>query len=304
MSSDVIPAGSVGLNIDPSAADAAAAHRLAHLADEGGVDFVGVQDHLYHPEFLDAWTLITALAARTERLTLMPNVANTVLRAPAPLIKAAHSLSILTGGRVALGVGAGAAPPATAAYGGPERTPGQAVTAFEEALRVMRAMNGPGTDAVRFDGEHHHVRGARPGPFAERPVPLLVGAYRPRMLRITGRLGDGWLPSNGFAPPETIAAMQREIDAAAVAAGRDPREVRRVYNVMGTITDGSAPAAEGRRLTGPPDFWVETLLRYRADLGFESFLFWPVDADPEEQATRFIVEVAPRVRIATGQGGS
>ena len=101
-----IPAGSVGINIDPSATGAASALRLARLADESGLDFAGIQDHLYHPEFLDAWTLISTLTASTRRLTLMPNVANTVLRPPAPLIKAANTLSILSGGRIALGVGA------------------------------------------------------------------------------------------------------------------------------------------------------------------------------------------------------
>jgi alkanesulfonate monooxygenase SsuD/methylene tetrahydromethanopterin reductase-like flavin-dependent oxidoreductase (luciferase family) len=294
----VIPAGSLGLNIDPSAADLAAARRLARLADESGLDFAGVQDHLYHPEFLDAWTLITALAAGTERLAFMPNVAGTVLRNPAPLIKAAHSLSIISGGRVALGVGAGAAPPATVAYGGPRRTPGEAVTAFEEAMTVMRAMNGPGRDSVRFDGAFHHLAGARPGPFADRPVPLLVGAYRPRMLRITGSLGDGWLPSNAYAPPEAIPAMQREINTAAEQAGRDPREIRRVYNVMGTITGSGVPASEGAQVVGPPSFWTETLLGYRDRLGFDSFLFWPINADSEQQAALFAEEVAPQLRTA------
>ncbi|MGW3627954.1 LLM class flavin-dependent oxidoreductase [Streptomyces sp. NPDC000880] len=83
-----VPGGvlSVGLNIDPSATGTASALRLARLADESGLNFAGIQDHLYHPEFLDAWTLISTLTASTQHLTFMPNVANTVLRPPAPLI--------------------------------------------------------------------------------------------------------------------------------------------------------------------------------------------------------------------------
>lgn len=77
-----IATGSVGLNIDPSAAGLASTRRLAHLADEAGLDFIGVQDHVYHPEFLDTWTLITSLAAATQRVTFMTNVANTLLRPP------------------------------------------------------------------------------------------------------------------------------------------------------------------------------------------------------------------------------
>ncbi|MFF8957995.1 LLM class flavin-dependent oxidoreductase [Streptomyces sp. NPDC014894] len=294
-----IPAGSVGVNIDPSASGSAAALRLARFADDSGIDFAGVQDHLYHPEFLDAWTLVSTLAASTSRLTLLPNVANTVLRLPAPLMKAANTLGHLSGGRVALGVGAGASAPAIAAYGGPEHTPGEAVGAFEEALTVMRAMSDPEQRSVRFDGEHHQIRGARPGPFPERPVPLMVGAYRPRMLRITGRLGDGWLPSNGYAPPELIPGMRSVIDEAAEAAGRDPRSIQRIYNVMGTVTGEGTPASDGKGVVGPPGFWVDTLLRYREELGFDSFLFWPVDADSESQVALFAEHVAPHIRTRT-----
>ncbi|MFE5858822.1 LLM class flavin-dependent oxidoreductase [Streptomyces sp. NPDC056500] len=297
-----IPTGSVGLNIDPAAAGAASARRLAQLADDGGLDFAGVQDHLYHPEFLDAWTLVTTLAATTRRLTLMPNVASTVLRPPAPLIKAAATLSTLTEGRVALGVGAGAAPPASAAYGGPQYSPGQAVSAFEEAMLVMRAMSDPKQRSVRFDGEYHRLQGARPGPFPAEPVPLMVGAYGPRMLRITGRLGDGWLPTNTYAPPERVAAMQQTIDEAATAAGRAPSDVQRIYNVMGTITDPGTSPTEGQGLVGPPQFWVDTLLRYRGELGFDSFLFWPVNADSEDQAARFVEHIAPHLRTPKPEG--
>jgi alkanesulfonate monooxygenase SsuD/methylene tetrahydromethanopterin reductase-like flavin-dependent oxidoreductase (luciferase family) len=297
-----IPTGSIGINIDPSATGAASALRLARLADEGGLDFAGIQDHLYHPEFLDAWTLISTLAASTRRLTFMPNVANTVLRPPAPLIKAANTLSILSGGRIALGVGAGAAPPAVAAYGGPHYTPGQAASAFEEAMLVMKAMNDPGRRSARFDGEYHSLQGARPGPFPPQPVPIMVGSYGPRMLRITGRLGDGWLPSNGYAPPERIPGMQRVIDESATAAGRDPKTVQRIYNVMGTITGDTAPASEGQVIVGPPRFWVDTLLRYRQELGFDSFVFWPVNADSETQVARFAEHVAPHIRTTTSEG--
>ncbi|MFI5755539.1 LLM class flavin-dependent oxidoreductase [Streptomyces sp. NPDC051569] len=293
-----IPAGSIGLNIDPSASGVQAAQRLTRLAEDSGLDFVGIQDHLYHPEFLETWTFMTALAMSTQRLTFTTNVANTVLRPPAQLIKAASTLSLLSGDRVVLGVGAGAAPQATAAYGGPEYSPGQAASAFEESMRVMKAMSDPAGRSVRINGEYHQVNGAHPGPLPPRPVPIMVGSYGPRMLRITGRLGDGWLPTNAYAPPERVPEMQRILDESAAAAGRDPKAVQRVYNVMGTITDGG-PTSEGQSLTGPAGFWVETLGRYRDELGFDSFLFWPVNADPEAQTALFAEHVAPHVRART-----
>jgi alkanesulfonate monooxygenase SsuD/methylene tetrahydromethanopterin reductase-like flavin-dependent oxidoreductase (luciferase family) len=286
-----IARGSLGLNIDPSAADVDVAFRLAELADTSGIDFVGVQDHLYHRGFLDAWTLLTTLASRTTSLTVMPNVATVPLRPPAPLIKAASTLSLLTGGRVALGVGSGAMAQGIAAYGGPARSTGDAVTAFEEALRVMRAMSDPQRRSVTFTGSFHQLHGAHPGPLPAAPVPLLIGSYGSRMLRLTGRFGDGWLPTNSYAPPARVPKMQSTIDDAAVAAGRDPRQILRVYNVMGAITGG--PGEDGSNLTGPAEFWVDALVRYREELGFDSFLFWPVGADPVEQTHLFIERVAP-----------
>jgi alkanesulfonate monooxygenase SsuD/methylene tetrahydromethanopterin reductase-like flavin-dependent oxidoreductase (luciferase family) len=291
-----IARGSLGLNIDPAAADVDAAFRLAELADTSGIDFVGVQDHLYHGGFLDAWTLLTALASRTTSLTVMPNVLTVPLRPPAPLIKAASTLSLLTGGRVALGVGSGAMAQGIAAYGGPSRSTGDAIAAFEEALRVMHAMSDPQQRSVTFTGSHYQLHGAHPGPLPAEPVPLLIGSYGPRMLRLTGRFGDGWVPTSSYAPPERIPQMQSIIDGAAVAAGRDPRQIQRVYNVMGAITDG--PGEDGANLTGPAEFWIDTLLRYREELGFDSFLFWPVGADPMEQSRLFIEQVAPALRAA------
>lgn len=291
-----IARGSLGLNVDPAAVDVEAAFRLAELADTSGIDFVGVQDHLYHSGFVDAWTLLTALASSTTSLTVMPNVATVPLRPPAPLIKAASTLSLLTGGRVALGVGSGAMAQGITAYGGPSRSTGDTITAFEEALRVMRAMSDPQQRSVTFSGSYYHLQGAHPGPLPAEPVPLLVGSYGPRMLRLTGRFGDGWLPTSAYAPPTRIPQMQSIIDDAAVAAGRDPRQIQRVYNVMGAITGG--PGEDGANLTGPAEFWIDTLLRYREELGFDSFLFWPVGADPMEQARLFVEQVAPALRPA------
>ena len=77
-------------------------------ADEGGIDLVGIQDHPYQWRYVDTWTLIAWLAARTERIRFFPDVANLPLRPPAVLAKAAASLDVLSGGRVELGLGAGA----------------------------------------------------------------------------------------------------------------------------------------------------------------------------------------------------
>src|ERR1700712_5654061 len=91
-----------GCFLPPTAADADEVLALAQLADERGLELVTVQDHPYQPAFLDAWTLLSVIAARTTRARVMPNVANLPLRAPAVLARSAASLDLISGGRVEL----------------------------------------------------------------------------------------------------------------------------------------------------------------------------------------------------------
>src|SRR3989475_9408914 len=125
-----------GVFVIPEATDRPLQQAL--VADELGFDVIGVQDHPYQRRFFDTWTLLTAIAMRTERLTVFPDVANLPLRPPAMLAKAAASLDLLSGGRVELGLGAGGFWPAIQAMGGPARTTGESVSALEEAIEVIR----------------------------------------------------------------------------------------------------------------------------------------------------------------------
>ena len=108
------------------------------LADRLGLDLVGIQDHPYQRRYVDTWTLLSYLAGRTERVRFFPDVANLPLRHPALLAKAAASLDLLSGGRVELGLGAGAFWDAIVAMDGPRRSPSEAVRSVEEAIEVMR----------------------------------------------------------------------------------------------------------------------------------------------------------------------
>src|SRR3954468_14275506 len=92
----------------PNADDQDLLLELATVADEAGLEFIGIQDHPYQRRYLDPWTLLSFLAARTERVRLFPDVANLPLRLPGVLAKSAASLDRLSGGRFELGVGGGA----------------------------------------------------------------------------------------------------------------------------------------------------------------------------------------------------
>ena len=264
---------------------------LTRAADDAGIDLIGIQDHPYQWRFLDTWTLIAFLAARTSRIRFFPDVASLPLRPPAVLAKAAASLDVLSGGRVELGLGAGAFWDAIEAMGGSRRSPGEAVAATEEAIDVIRLV-WSGRRGVRYEGRHYRVSGLHTGPVPSHDMGIWLGAGRPRMLDLIGRKADGWVPSSSWAPPEALPASLRRIDAAAERAGRDPSTIRRVYNLMGRFQ-----SAHDERFEGPVSYWVDELAGL-VEIGMDTFVFWPAGDDPLGQIEMFASEVAPAVRSA------
>jgi alkanesulfonate monooxygenase SsuD/methylene tetrahydromethanopterin reductase-like flavin-dependent oxidoreductase (luciferase family) len=279
-----------GLFLVPDAAAYPDLLRQVEAAERGGLDLIGIQDHPYQRRFLDTFALIADLLARTERLRFFPDVANLPLRQPAMLAKAGASLDAMSGGRFELGLGAGAFWEAIAAMGGPARSPRESVDALEEAIEIIR-LAWSGERSVTFEGEHYAVRGYHPGPPPAHPIGIWLGAYKPRMLALTGRAADGWVPSLGNSSPDALAQLQRRVDDAAAAAGRDPRAIRRILNIGGMIADGPT----GKLLHGSPAHWIETLTGFVTELGFDGFVLWP-DGDVLAQVERFAAEVVPGVR--------
>jgi alkanesulfonate monooxygenase SsuD/methylene tetrahydromethanopterin reductase-like flavin-dependent oxidoreductase (luciferase family) len=265
-------------------------------AERGGLEVVGIQDHPYQRRFLDTFALIADLLARTSRLRFFPDVANLQLRPPTMLAKAAASLDVMSGGRFELGIGAGGFGDAVVGMGGPRRSPGEAADALEEAIPIIRAALdvGPDKRVVRGPGPIYPVPGYPAGPPPAHRVEIWVGAYRPRGLRLIGRAADGWVPSYGSMGPGAFRAATAQIDDAALAAGRDPASIRRIYNIPGAITDG--PRDDGP-LVGPVDQWVETLTSWALALGIDTFVYWPPDSGAAA-VERFAGEVAPAVREA------
>jgi alkanesulfonate monooxygenase SsuD/methylene tetrahydromethanopterin reductase-like flavin-dependent oxidoreductase (luciferase family) len=264
-------------------------HRAVR-AEQLGLDLIGIQDHPYQRRFLDTFSLLSFIAASTRRIRLTPDVANLPLRPPAVMAKAAATIDVLSGGRFELGLGAGAFWDGVHAMGGPRRGAGESVDALEEAIEVIR-LTWSGAPSVSFEGQHYRVGGLKPGPQPAHPIGIWLGAYGPRMMRVVGRLADGWLPSVPRLPLEEIAPRQQAIDEAARAAGRDPRSIRRIANVNGVITDGESDGF----LRGPAGQWVEDLARLREEHGFDTFIFWG-EGDPEDQLRRFAEDVVPQAR--------
>jgi alkanesulfonate monooxygenase SsuD/methylene tetrahydromethanopterin reductase-like flavin-dependent oxidoreductase (luciferase family) len=282
-----------GLFITPTAERITQVLELAELAEALGLDLVAIQDHPYQRRFLDTWTLLSAIGARTRSIRLAPDVTCLPLRPPVMLAKSAASLDLITEGRVELGLGAGAFWDAIAGAGGPRRTPKQAVNALVEAIAILRGMwaGGPFT----FRGEHYQVPGTKAGPVPAHPIGIWLGAYGPRMLRLTGQLADGWLPSLGSRDPAELGAMNAQIDEAAAGAGRDPRAVRRLVNIHGSFGD------RAELLQGSTADWAEQLADLALAFGMSSFI---LATDDPDQARRYAEEVAPRVReLVTAERG-
>lgn len=291
-----------GLNVDPAVSRREEAFWRARIADEYGLDLITVQDHPYNAEFFDTWTLLVALATATERVHVGSNVACTPLRPPAMLAKMAASLDVLTGGRVELGLGAGAFLQGIQAFGGLAGTPGERYQAFKESLEIIRGMWAHAGGSFSYDGQVHRIRGVRPGPAPAHPIRLWVGAAGPRMLRLTGRLADGLLISTAYVPPEKLPDFHRLIDEGTAQAGRPPTAVRRGYNLMGVLDlgrdDTKLPSPRPGLIFGPPERWVAEMLRFYRDDRMDTFIFWPVAGNERVQVEAFVREVVPAVREA------
>jgi alkanesulfonate monooxygenase SsuD/methylene tetrahydromethanopterin reductase-like flavin-dependent oxidoreductase (luciferase family) len=292
---------SFGISIVPYANSFKGGRELVRIADEAGLEYVGIQDHPYQARFLDTFSLIATLLASTSRISFLTDVANLPLRGPAMIAKAGASLDVLSGGRFELGLGAGGFLQQVASMGGPRHSRGQSVDALEEAIDVIRLM-WSGERVVSFEGRHYRLEEAHPGPPPAHPIGIWLGAFGPRMQRLTARKASGWLPSLGMLSAEELRAGNELIGAVAEEAGRDPREIKRVLNLQGVIGESHEPPERrlpvgylaGEPLVGPGEWWADTLSGFAED-GFDTFVFWPIDPTPQ-QVELFASKVLPLLR--------
>jgi alkanesulfonate monooxygenase SsuD/methylene tetrahydromethanopterin reductase-like flavin-dependent oxidoreductase (luciferase family)/FAD/FMN-containing dehydrogenase len=250
---------------------------LAQLSEQLGFDLVTFQDHPYQPTFADTWTLMTWVAAQTTTIHIAPNVLNVPMRPPAVVARSAVTLDLLSSGRFDLALGAGGFWDAIEAMGGRKLTPGQGVDALGEAIDVIRGIwDVDDRTPLRLPGKYYHLNGARRGPAAAHDIPIWIGARKPRMLRLTGSKGDGWLPSLGWLEPGDLAAGNAIIDEAAAGAGRDAREIRRLLNIG-------------------PNVALEQLVSLALEDGIATFI---VASDDPRTLQQFAEETIPALREA------
>jgi alkanesulfonate monooxygenase SsuD/methylene tetrahydromethanopterin reductase-like flavin-dependent oxidoreductase (luciferase family) len=288
-----------GISVVPYADNHAGIVEQVRAADEGGLDLVGIQDHPYQRRYLDTYSLIADLLARTERLRFFPDVTSLAMRDPPMIAKAAASMDVMSGGRFELGLGAGNFWTAVAGMGRPKRTNREAFVGLEEAIGIIRAALdvGPEKRVVRGPGPVFPVPGYPAGPPPAHRVGIWLGVYGPRGLKLAGTVADGWIPSLGYVGLDDVRRASAAVDEAAIDAGRDPDDVSRLLNFNGAIGEGERSEIP---LVGPVDHWVETLSRWATEIGTDSFILYPNEGSAD-QVRRFAAEVAPAVRERLGR---
>ena len=287
-----------GVFLSPRVGDLPRTRDNVQIAEAAGFDYISVQDHPYVPDFLDAFALIGALIGETSRIGFMPNVANLPLRPPQMLAKAAASLDLVSGGRFELGLGAGRVWPRIAGLGGPVRSPGESVAATAEAVDVLRALWLPDRVA-ELPGPFYPLT-AETGPAPAHRIGIWLGAVGPRMLGLLGRTADAWIAplATGF---ETKPSAQDRIDASARAAGRDPADIRRVIQLVGTVTDVSSTRSRprsgpgGQPIRTTPDIWAQIIAEFALEERFDTVNL-VLEQETPGQVQRFAAEVIPLAR--------
>jgi probable F420-dependent oxidoreductase len=273
-----------GLNVPIWVTPAANPVETARAAEELGFDFVSANDHLHGlGARYETWTMLAWMAAATSRIRIASRVLAVPYRNPAVLAKMAETFDRLSGGRLILGLGAGASEEEFRAYGIGEATIGQRITALEEAVRIIRGLWTQ--HPFSFGGSFHRTDAAELDPKPAHPIPIWLGMYGPRGLDLTGRLADGWIASLELAPPDRAPAMIARIRRAASEAGRDPADIALVCNLEVSLDRG--PAAVAEELAG------------LAELGFDAFNLIVIGDDPRGDTERLALDVLPALRSAT-----
>jgi alkanesulfonate monooxygenase SsuD/methylene tetrahydromethanopterin reductase-like flavin-dependent oxidoreductase (luciferase family) len=249
---------------------------FARTLEDGGLDSIWVYDHLLnHPGdgstegVLEAWTLLAALAAATDRVELGQLVTCISFRNPAILAKMAATVDEIGGGRVTLGLGAGWDDLEYRAFGLPAD---HRVDRFEEALRVvLPLLRG---ERLTVEGPYHRTRDAVLLPPPRRRIPVLIAADGPRMLRLTARHADAWNTAWYGAPDDGLRAKLAEFDRALEAEGRDPAQLRRTVGVSVVDPDANPPVvvdADEEPFAGSVDELAAALDGYAA-LGIDDLV--------------------------------
>ena len=254
------------------------------MVESLGFDTVWVVDHFLPPDdegspYFEAWSLIASLCMLTRRLRFGVMVSGNTYRNPALLAKQAVTIDHASNGRIELGIGAGWLEREHEAYSFHFPSVNERVEMLEEALQVIRSLMTQ--ERTTFHGRYYRLENApfEPKSLQQPHIPIVIGAFRPRMLRLVARYADIW--NTRLEPEEAEAAVQRFREAAR-SVGRNPDEVRlSVYMWRHPFTS--------------VDHFRDAVLTYRR-AGFTDFIFPMPPEEHYDTLRRCALEVIPEIR--------
>jgi alkanesulfonate monooxygenase SsuD/methylene tetrahydromethanopterin reductase-like flavin-dependent oxidoreductase (luciferase family) len=233
-------------------------------------------DHLIQPSrpsgsYFEAWTLLAALAAKTETIRVGVLVTSNTFRHPGVLAKQIVTLDHISSGRLDIGFGAGWYEPEHPAFGLDLWPPAERVDRFAEAVELIDTFLRQ--DTTSFEGRYYQLRDApnRPKSVQQPRPPFVLAGHRPRMLRIIARYADTF---NSFGTVEEMRERNQRLDEECARIGRDPKTiVRSLYGWAAMLPSDPWESVEAFR---------DMVGRY-AESGVNEFL---IDQPlPEQQAT-------------------
>lgn len=254
------------------------------LAEQLGFDTAWVVDHLMASDnemtpYYEAWSLIAAMGALTSRIRFGVMVSGNTYRNPGLLAKQAVTIDHISNGRLELGLGAGWMEREHQAYSYDFPPVGARIEMLEEAIQVIDSlMTRERTD---FDGQYYRFVDApfEPKPLQRPRVPLVIGAFKPRMIKLAARYADIW---NTRGTPADVEPLIKQFQAALTEVGRDPAEVRC------SVFAWQHPFASEKNFR-------DTALAYR-ELGFTDLIFPTPPDDRLPVMERCAREVIPEIR--------
>jgi F420-dependent oxidoreductase-like protein len=257
--------------------------------EAAGFDHGWTVDHFQRPSdpggpHLDSWTILGAIAARTERIRLGVLVTGNTFRNPALLAKQAVSVDHISNGRLELGLGAGWFEEEHIRFGYPFPPGPERVAMFQEAVEMIDLLMRQ--DITSYKGRFYTLEEApfRPGPIQKPRPPFTLGAHAPRMLRIAAKYADRW---NSYGSIEEMADRNAALDRACEAIGRDPGSIiRSLYGF---------PAVLGADPWSSPKAFRDIVARFRT-AGVNEFIFEPPKSGQWETMETIAREVIPEFR--------
>ena len=293
-----------------------AAAQAARGFEACGFDSVWVCDHLYGPQspqlpILEAWSMVSAVAAITERVEIGTLVTPVGMRNPAHLGKIIATADNIAGGRVIAGLGGGWMPREFTDFGMPFHGTGARLKQLAETVELLKRMWGDEAE-VSYDGEYVQADNVVCQPKPPRRVPILIGGAGEQVtLKIVAKEADIWnnLAGQQAVLDHKIDVLKRHCDEIA----RDPADITASQQCLVTIApdaESAGPMADRAQkifgghmgdpkgplaITGTPERCAEQIQKH-IDLGCTMFVMEFFGKDTLEPAQLFAEEVMPQFR--------